>query len=81
MSMTTTTEHDRRTFDRLMDLEDAVRLSSTAVAFRGAGIPEFAKDRQDAGVASAKARLSAAIDAMTPEQMMAYGQYRIEARA
>jgi sigma54-dependent transcription regulator len=67
-------------FDRVLDLEAAVRLTRTARAFNGAGVPNFRKAQQDQGIAGDAARLSAAIDALTPAELAAFGEYRKAAR-
>ena len=70
---------DTATFDRILNLEAAVRLTSACAAFRGAGVPDFAATRQDDSLSSDKAKLFAAVDALTPAQMVAFGAYRVAA--
>lgn len=75
------TTSSRPEFDRILDMEDAVRLSSAARVFQLAGVSDHKAGQQSVGVAADKARLAAAIDALTPEQMAEFGAYRQAARA
>jgi len=60
-------------FDRILDLEQAVRNMSTIVKFHG-------DERQRQSLASDQAKLSAALDSLTPAEMLAFREYRRNAR-
>lgn len=66
------------TFDRILRLEDAVRCSAAVQAFTTTGASDFRKGQQSTGHAADKARLSAALDALSPEEFAAFGAYRAE---
>lgn len=68
-----------KTFDRILELESAVRVMRAVRAFRGAGVPNHAAARQDASLTADQARLFAAVDALSPADATAFGIYRIEA--
>lgn len=61
-------------FDAILDLEQAARLSGAAAA--------FAPMKADkTGSESDRAKLYAAIDALTPDEQAAFGEYRAAVRA
>lgn len=68
-------------FDQIIRLEDAVAIMETVIAFRPNGLSIHAKGQQDVGLAADRQRLYAAVDALTPDEMLAYGQYRAEVKA
>lgn len=75
----TTTENTK--FDRILDLEDAVRISQAVQAFQMAGVSDYRAGQVQTAKAAAKSRLFAAIDALTEAELTAFGEYRKAARA
>lgn len=70
-------------FDRIIDLEMAAQGSRAAEECRGAGVPDWRKAQQATSADADMARLTAAIDALSPEEMREFGEHRarlIEAR-
>lgn len=78
MTLTATTTAK---FDRILNLEDAVRLSGAVVAFQTSGVSNYRAGQQATGHAADKARLFAAIDALTADEVTAFAAYRVTARA
>lgn len=76
----TTTQNDTALFDRILNLEDAVRLTAACAAFAPIGTSTYRSTQQAAGTTSDRARLFALVDSMTPEQARAFGAYRVQAR-
>lgn len=64
------------TFEHLLDLEFDVRSAEASVVFAPMGLPLYLKDARYKELDKAKAALSAAVDALTPEEGAAYGPYR-----
>lgn len=68
-------------FDRILDLEAEVRIARTVAECQLAGVPTHRREQQATAAATAPAKLAAAIDALTPEELAAFGAYRREALA
>lgn len=77
MTLTATTAK----FDAILDLETAVRLSGVVLAFQGAGVSDYRAGQQATGHAANKARLFAAVDALTADEAAAFAAYRTAARS
>jgi len=56
-----------------------MRISRAIQVFAAAGLPDFRKAQQDESRTADEARLSAAVDALTPAEARAYGRYRLSA--
>ena len=67
---------DSAAFERIMDLESEVRIMAAVQAFTVGGKSDYRKGQTATSLDSAKARLSGAVDALTMEQMKAFGEYR-----
>lgn len=66
-------------YDRILDLELAVKVSRNSSAFQLAGVPDFVAKNQATSQENDRAKLAAAIAELTVEEMREFGQYRIEA--
>lgn len=75
--MTTITDTDRETFERLLDLEAEVRLLTVIVAFVPGGTADVSAAQKRANLDAAKVSLFDAVTDLTPEQARAYGEYRL----
>lgn len=67
-------------FDRLLHLEWAVRVSGAGMGM-AVGVSDFGFAQQATGHAADKARLAAAVDALSLSEMKAYGDYRLQRQA
>ena len=76
--MTTTQQAQ---FDRILDLEDEVRIATAVGAFRTAGESDHRSGQNLTSQQSAQKRLNEALDALTFDEMVEFGQYRKAARA
>jgi hypothetical protein len=66
-------------FNAILDMEQEVRIATAVQAFRLAGVSDFRAGQQDTAAAAAQGRLYAALDALTPEEAVAFGVFRREA--
>jgi hypothetical protein len=69
----TTNQPRNDTFERILGLEQAVRVTSASAGF---GATLDIRARGERNLRQARKDLSAAIDALTTEQARAYGAYR-----
>jgi hypothetical protein len=63
-------------FEEIWEAENNVYGERASVAFAKAGTPLFVRDHNARNLALAKKRLSDMIDALTLDQLKAYGEYR-----
>jgi hypothetical protein len=65
-------------FEDLFDLEFQVRGAKASLALRPCGTPTWRLEQMHRSLRSAQAKLFAAIDALTVEEMDDYGIYRLQ---
>jgi hypothetical protein len=64
-------------FEGLLDLEAMVRGAQVDVGFAQSGLPDYQMAGLKRALKAARLALSEAVDALTPQEMAAYGPYRI----
>lgn len=65
-------------FEEILDLEFEVKGALATVTCQTAGVPPYVMSGYRRALKKAKADLYAAIDALTEDEMRAYGEYRLE---
>jgi hypothetical protein len=63
-------------FEGMRDLEFAVMGDRASVAFAPSNLPGYLHDMRTNALLKSRARLSAAVDALTPTELAAYGPWR-----
>jgi hypothetical protein len=67
-------------FERILDLECEVRWAKASIIFRPSNVSDWAVSGQEKALKNAKAKLDAAIDALSLDELRAYGPYRLASR-
>ena len=67
---------DNEKFESVWEAEMLVRSEAAGVIFTGTGTPQYRRENADRGLARAKAALFAMVEAFTPQEAKAYGEYR-----
>lgn len=67
-------------FEQILDLEFDVRMAKSAIIFRPSNLSDWAASGQEKALKVAKAKLDAAIDGLSLDELRAYGPYRLAVR-
>jgi len=73
-------KHTVDTFERILDLEFDLRMAKASISCRPMGISDWQATGQRDALIAARARYDAALDALSLDELRAFGPYRKAAR-